>query len=169
MNSLLATLTTLFYHVSSAPRRVTLHTIFEALDNFVVILGFILYLLFGHFLTWPRSICFVLHLDMFAYYRFIPTYVGILRRSIPKFFALATSFSDLLQGQTCQSTIPISWSGSSLRDKALRTLKDKCMTPSLGWPDFFKLVIIETDSHTVIGNIPIHHVGTQFVTWIGFY
>ena len=72
------------------------------------------------------------------------------------------------KGQTCQSTIPISWNGSSLRDKPLRTLKDECMTPSLGWPDLFKLVFIEIESHTVIGNIPIHLVGTQFVTWIGF-
>ena len=138
MNSLLTTLSTSFYHVSSAPRRVTIHYLWRSrqlcCNLRVHILSFVwtfsnltkVYW-FSSILICPQTAC--------SFY----TYVGILRRTTPKFFALATLFSDLLQGQTCQSAIPISWNGSSLRDKPLRTLKDECMTPSLGWLIFTHL------------------------------
>ena len=74
----------------------------------------------------------------------------------------ATSLSELLQGQTCQSTIPIPW--NDLGDKSLKTLKGEYLTPSLRWLDHFKLLVIATDSRrTILRNIPLLIIGAQFV------
>ena len=78
----------------------------------------------------------------------------------------ATSLSELLQGQTCQSTIPIPW--NDLGDKSLKTLKGEYLTPSLRWLDHFKLLVIAIESSSIVGNILAHLAGAQFVAKVGF-
>ena len=106
----------------------------------------------------------VLYLAMLTSYAYSLIILLYIATSICNFFTMATTFSDLLQCQTCQLIIPIRL--NDLGNESLRTLKDECATPFC-WPDLFKLFVIATDSHWIVGNILIHLVGAQFVTRVG--